>query len=135
MIIYVSDENTVLWSHSDNSVKSLEAYMDDPRCIRVPDDIVIPIVPQDDYMYRLVYHEESQGVTLEKLCKRPLTEKEIIERTHGLCLQSGEDSLMSVELGLDTNGKVTTAGNDSLLLMELLTSIDEKLNQLLSQKA
>ena len=135
MILYISDDNEVLWSHSDNSVKELAHYINDPRCIRVSDDIVIPIVPHDDYMYKLIYHEESQSVTLEKLCKRPLTEKEIIERTHGLCLQSGEDSLMSVELSLDTNGKVTTAGNDSLLLMELLTSIDEKLNQLLSQKA
>lgn len=132
MILYISDNNEVLWSHSDNSVKELAYYMDNPRCIRVPDDIVIPIVPQDDFMYKLIYHEELQSVTLERLGKKPLTEKVLIERTHGLCLQSGEDSLMSMELSLDTNGKVTTTGNDSLLLMELLTSIDEKLNQLLS---
>ena len=105
MIFYISDDNEVLWSHSDNSVKELVHYIDDPRCIRVPDDIVIPLVPQDDFMYKLVYHQELQSVNLERLGKKPLTERALIERTHGLCLQSGEDSLMSMELSLDTNGK------------------------------
>ena len=45
-----------------------------------------------------------------------------------------KDILLSMELEADTNEKVVETGDDSLLLMELLISIDEKLTQLLQPK-
>lgn len=61
--------------------------------------------------------------------------EELSIQIHKLNNQIQDDTLLEIELNSDTNLKVTTTGDDSLLLMELMMSIDEKLTQLLQPKA
>lgn len=60
--------------------------------------------------------------------------EELSIQIHKLNNQIQDDTLLGIELNSDTNLKVITTEDDSLLLMELMMSIDEKLTQLLQPK-
>lgn len=132
MILYVVN-GTILWWHEDASIKE-EQFKDDENCIIVSSEINIPSIPQDGYDYTLNYDPETHQVSLVKSTKKELTHEELTELINRTNEQIQDDTLLGMELSSDTNLKVTTTGNDSLLLIELMMSIDEKLTQLLQPK-
>lgn len=134
MILYVVN-NRILWWHDDVSIKEQEQFKEDVNCIVVSKEVTIPAIPQDGYNYILQYDSESMKVTLVQDCKMEVSHEDLTKEIHQSSVQLQDDTLLGIELNTDTNSKVTTTGADSLLLMELMMSIDEKLILLLQPKA
>lgn len=134
MILYVVN-NRILWWHDDVSIKEQEQFKEDVNCIVVSKEVTIPAIPQDGYNYILQYDSESMKVTLVQYCKMEVSHEDLTKEIHQSSVQLQDDTLLGIELNTDTNSKVTTTGADSLLLMELMMSIDEKLTLLLQPKA
>lgn len=134
MILYVVN-NRILWWHNDVSIKEQEQFKEDVNCIVVSKEVTIPAIPQDGYNYILQYDSKSMKVTLVQGCKMEVSHEDLTKEIHQSSVQLQDDTLLGIELNTDTNSKVTTTGADSLLLMELMMSIDEKLTLLLQPKA
>lgn len=83
--------------------------------------------------FKYVY-QDGKAIECGSMPQSEKTHEEITEATYEYSSQIQDDTLLGIELHSDTNEKVTLAGNDALLLMELLMSIDEKLTQLLQPK-
>lgn len=84
----------------------------------------------ENFLYTYVDGAIVKGESIKHPDIEP-TYEELIQQTHTMAKNSSNDILINMELGEDTNTKVTTTGDDSLLLMEMLVTIDEKLNKLL----
>lgn len=88
-----------------------------------------------NYPFRKFDRDTSEWLDEYKQQEHVITEHEQITR----CIYEGNtqiqgDSLLNMEISTDTNARTMTIGDDSLLLMEMLLTIDEKLNQLLQPK-
>lgn len=92
-------------------------------CSEVVDSKLIPIDSCNGSYLRRKYdrnHQQWMNEYLEYDTNKELTLDNL-----------QDDLLINLELGSDTNARTMAIGDDSLLLMEMLLTIDEKLTQLL----
>lgn len=102
----------------------------------VEDSIEIPKQDYDSiYLDKFLYTYVDGAIIRGEPIKHPDVEptyEEFIKQTHTMVKSNSSDILINMELGEDTNAKVTETGSDSLLSIELLMSLDEKLNKIIS---
>lgn len=135
MVLYLDNESSVIWRIDDDSIKNDPQFKDDDNCIVIADDIEIPVAPEDNKIRALKYSRNTGILYYEVTGIIEVPHEEVTRQMYLAVEATSSDTLTNMELGTDTNTKVTTTGSDSLLLMEMLVTIDEKLTQLLSQKA
>lgn len=133
MILYVLN-GIVIWFNDDINLKELEPYKSDNCCIVVDKSVEIPDIPDDGHQYTMLYNAYKNQILLERGKKIEISNEDLTKDIHQSSVQIQDDTLLGIELNTDTNSKVTTTGDDSILLMELMMSIDEKLTQLLQSK-
>ena len=133
MILYIVN-GIVQWLHEDVSIKEQEQFINDNNCVVIDRKLELPIAPDDDKVRVLKYNAETKELYYEVVGVKELTHEELTEVTYKQSSSNAEDNLINMELGTDTNQKVTMTNTDALTLMELMLGIDEKLTQLLNPK-
>ena len=104
------------------------------------DDVVIREYDKDGYHIierylgnKLLTKEEIYISSVDGIEKEK-SHEQITRDIYDSNTQIQDDNLLNMEISTDTNARTMTIGDDSLLLMEMLLTIDEKLNQLLQPK-
>lgn len=133
MIIYVKNGN-VLWTHPDNAIKQQEQFINDENCIVIGDEINLPEIPNDNFIYAVTYDKNTQLFYLERTGNKIVSDRELLEVSYSKTEQVSDDVLLNMEIGADTNDKMAVNTQDVLTLMEMLLSLDEKITQLLQPK-
>ncbi|MDA3730081.1 hypothetical protein PBV87_00950 [Niameybacter massiliensis] len=132
MTIYLSGD-VVVWAHPDDTFKEHEEYRDDENCVTT-NGVTYGESPNDGYEYQLTYNRAQNEFSWCKLGKRPDDLKLIIPIIHSNTEATASDNLLNMELSTDTNTKVESVESDSILIMELLMAMDEKLDLILNPK-
>ena len=109
MILYIVN-NVVLWYGEDVTIKEREEFINDECCIVVDKQLEVPTEPTDNKIRVLKYNSEKQELYYEIVGTKEVPHEEVTKQTYE-----------AVE--------VTTY--DNLTNMDMLMSIDEKLNMIM----
>lgn len=118
---------SVLYTTDTVSAEGLEGFV---QSTYINDD-VLHRFDTEHYEY-LVNGKNS--IEVRQIKEFEVTHEELTKNIYRGNEQVQDDNLLNMEISTDTNARTMVIGDDSLLLMEMLLTIDEKLNQLVQPK-
>lgn len=74
MIIYINEQQEVLWLHEDNNIKQDARYVEDKNCLLLDvcyEDLFIPSTPVDNFDYIQKWDAVKEEIYLEKIGEKP----------------------------------------------------------------
>lgn len=127
MIVCIDKNNTVLWLNDDDTIKQNEPYASNPNILLVKKEVAFVQEPDDDGIYVQKWNCESEEIYIERVGIKLPTDRELLEKSVRTTAQISDDTMINMEMGVETNQAVLLTQEDGLVIMELLLDIQSKL--------
>ena len=127
MIVCIDKNNTVLWLNNDDTIKQNELYASNPNILLVKKEVSFVQEPEDDGIYVQKWNYESEEIYIERVGIKLPTDRELLEESVRTTAQISDDTMINMEMGVETNQAVLLTQEDGLVIMELLLDIQSKL--------